>query len=208
MKKRVYRPVGSMAAGKKRQSHRTIFLDPSLISGDKWHRRQGKRMCRSNYESSGALFWGAQKSSDPFNCAASGGTLRASSVLQEFTLSLGSRVEFLTTEGISSLYGQLVPGISRRGSAFRSPPMRFNSPPRLPLRPPLYSWNLFFPACFPVLFILTRSDPLFLISTSKKHGSCVQRLREETRSRIERSAGGRGGGWMLRNYHWLSLGNR
>lgn len=75
-------------------------------------------------------FFGSRKISDPFHREASQATLhRASSVLQEFTSSLDSRVEFLTTERISSLYEQLVAGISSRGSTFRSPPMHFNPDP-------------------------------------------------------------------------------
>lgn len=45
-------------------------------------------------------------------------------------MSLDSRVEFLTTERILvSLHQQLVAGISRRRSTFRSPPMHFNLDP-------------------------------------------------------------------------------
>lgn len=181
-----------MAAGKKRQSHRTIFLDPSEISGDKWHGRQGKRMCRSNYESSGP-FLGPQKSSDPFNCAASG-ALHASSVLQEFTLSLDSRVEFLTTEGISSLYGQLVPGISKRGSTFRSPPMRFNSPllllrplVRFPFIHHFIRGTFSSPRAFPSTLFSRGRARSFLFRLPRTEET-VSRPREETRSRIEKSS--------------------
>lgn len=83
-------------------------------------------MCRPNYERS-APFLALEKSRIRFTAEHQGTHHRASSVLQEFTLSLDSRVEFLTTERISSLYEQLVAGISRRGSTFRSPPLHFNT---------------------------------------------------------------------------------
>lgn len=76
-------------------------------------------------------FFASRKISDPFRIVGHRANLRASlPALQEFTLSLDSRVEFLTTERILvSLHQQLVAGISRRRSTFRSPPMHFNLDP-------------------------------------------------------------------------------
>lgn len=123
-------------------------------------------------------------------------------------MSLDSRVEFLTTERILvSLHQQLVAGISRRRSTFRSPPMHFNLDPT-----PTFSYSTlgFLFIHFFILFLRSLSllfslfsppsslPPPFLPSlynsTSKKQRGFKQWIIPSLICRGWQGRGGEGGG--------------
>ena len=76
--------MATMGRGKKRQSHRTIFLDLSEMNQRGTSGTNDKvKGCAGPITSDRPLFWPLEKSLDPFHRA------RASFVVQEFTLSFG-----------------------------------------------------------------------------------------------------------------------